>query len=99
MGFDEGSELKKDLRPSVYVSRPSGVFVAVPILLLYWTAYLSLNFYWEFLNISGEVTQWHATAIGKNEGNRLVFVLQSCLHSYILHSLFCFLSYSFKMIR
>lgn len=35
-----------------------------------------MNFYLKFLNLVGEVTQWHAAAIGKNEGYRLIFVLQ-----------------------
>lgn len=34
MGFDEGSHLKTELQPSVYVSRPSGIFFLVFILIL-----------------------------------------------------------------
>jgi hypothetical protein len=76
MGFDDGSDSKKGSKPSVYVSRPSGMAVAASFLLLFRTAYVSMNFYWKIFNCVGEVTQWYATAIGKNEGNCLTFVLQ-----------------------
>lgn len=31
---------------------------------------------WKSVNSVGEVTQWHATAIGKHEGKHISFVLQ-----------------------